>query len=123
MSKILDDLKLAIVEGDDEAAPAHAEAAPEEGLSPVTAMNQAIVPGIEEAGKLWAQNKYFLPDVILAASAFKAATAVIQPKLPAALPRPAPSPSASSQAICTTWAKPSSSPCSPAPASRSSTSA
>ena len=83
MSNILEELKLAIVEGDDEVAPEKAEAALAAGLAPVDVMQQAIVAGIEEAGRLWSENKYFLPDVILSAGAFKAAAAVIQPKLAA----------------------------------------
>jgi corrinoid protein of di/trimethylamine methyltransferase len=83
MAKVLDDLKLAIVDGDDEAAQAHAQAALKQGIAPVDTMNLAVVAGIEEAGHLWAQNKYFLPDVILSAGAFKAAANVIQPHLAA----------------------------------------
>ena len=84
MSKTLEELKQAIVEGDDDAAQAKAEAALAEGIPPLETMEQAVVAGIEEAGRLWTANKYFLPDVILAAGAFKAAAAVIQPKLGAA---------------------------------------
>jgi corrinoid protein of di/trimethylamine methyltransferase len=83
MSKTIQELKQAIVEGDDEAAPQKAEAALVEGLAPVDVMQQGVVSGIEEAGRLWADNKYFLPDVILSAGAFKAAAGVIQPKLAA----------------------------------------
>ena len=81
MSKTLEELKLAIVEGDDEVAPEKAQAALAEGVAPVDIMQQAVVAGIEEAGRLWADNKYFLPDVILSAGAFKAAAEIIQPKL------------------------------------------
>jgi len=83
MSKTLEELKLAIVEGDDEAAPEKAQEALAEGLAPIAVMEQAVVAGIEEAGRLWSENRYFLPDVILSAGAFKAAAAVIQPKLTA----------------------------------------
>ena len=81
MSKTLEELKLAIVEGDDEVAPAKAQAALAEGLPPLEIMQQAVVAGIEEAGRLWSENKYFLPDVILSAGAFKAAAEIIQPEL------------------------------------------
>ncbi len=81
MSKMLDELKQAIVDGDDEVAPQLAETALAEGLPPVEVMQQGVVSGIEEAGRLWAANRYFLPDVILSAGAFKAAAGVIQPKL------------------------------------------
>jgi len=81
MSETLKELKLAIVEGDDELALAKAKAALAEGLEPVKVLNKAIVPGIEEAGKLWNDNRYFLPDVILAAGAFKAALGQVEPLL------------------------------------------
>ena len=65
--------------------PQKAEAALAEGLPPVEVMQQAVVAGIEEAGRLWSENQYFLPDVILSAGAFRAAAAVIQPKLASAV--------------------------------------
>jgi len=81
MSTILGDLKQAIVEGEDDEAAAMAEAALAEDISPLDVLNQAIVPGIEEAGRLWSENRYFLPDVILSAGAFQMALEVIEPKL------------------------------------------
>lgn len=83
MSKTIQELKQAIVDGDDEVAPQKAEAALAEGLAPIDIMEQGVVPGIEEAGRLWSENRYFLPDVILSAGAFKAASEIIQPKLSA----------------------------------------
>jgi corrinoid protein of di/trimethylamine methyltransferase len=81
MSKTIEELKQAIVDGDDELAPQKAEAALVEGLLPEEVMQRGAVAGIEEAGRLWSANKYFMPDVILAAGAFKAAAEVIKPKL------------------------------------------
>jgi len=81
MSETLKELKLAIVEGDDDLALAKAKAALAEGLEPVKVLNKAIVPGIEKAGKLWNDNRYFLPDVILSAGAFKAALSQVEPLL------------------------------------------
>ncbi len=81
MSKTIEELRLAIIDGDDEVAGQLAGAALAENLPAVEIMQQGVVAGIEGAGTLWAENKYFLPDVILSAGAFKAAAAVIQPKL------------------------------------------
>lgn len=81
MTVTLKELKLAIVQGDDEVASQKAEEALREGLSPIIVMDEAVVAGIQEAGRLWSENKYFLPDVILSAGAFKAAMTVLQPKL------------------------------------------
>jgi len=81
MSNTLEELKLAIVNGDDDIAGDKAGSALKEGIAPLDILNQAIVPGIEEAGRLWSANKYFLPDVILSAGAFKAALELVEPRL------------------------------------------
>jgi 5-methyltetrahydrofolate--homocysteine methyltransferase len=81
MSELLEKLKQAITEGDDVAAAAAAEQALKEGAKPLDIVSSAIVPGIHAAGQLWKDNKYFLPDVVMAAEAFNAAMAVVQPKL------------------------------------------
>jgi 5-methyltetrahydrofolate--homocysteine methyltransferase len=81
MSTLLEELKQAIVEGEDDEAMAGAEAALEAGVAPLEVLNQAIVAGIEEAGRLWNENRYFLPDVILSAGAFREALEVVEPHL------------------------------------------
>lgn len=81
MSNTLEMLKQAIVEGDDDMALAGAKNALEEENDPLEVLNRAIVPGIEETGRLWNDNRYFLPDVILSAGAFKVALGVVEPHL------------------------------------------
>ena len=81
MSTMLEELKQAIVEGEDDDAMAGAEAALEAGIAPLEVLNQAVVAGIEEAGRLWNDGRYFLPDVILSAGAFRAALEVVEPHL------------------------------------------
>lgn len=81
MSEVLEKLKTAIVDGDDDAAQTQAEAALSEGITPVKVLDDAIVPGMEEVGQRWRDNEYFMPDVILAAGAFKSAMAVVEPRL------------------------------------------
>lgn len=83
MTGTLDELKRAIVEGDDDVALDKARDSLGEGIDPLEVLNQAIVPGIEEAGRLWDDNRYFLPDVILSAGAFKAALGMVEPHLAA----------------------------------------
>ncbi len=78
---LLDELKTAIVEGDDAQAAKQATEALAGGMPPADILNRAIVPGIERAGELWKTNKYFLPDVIMAVEAFKAAMQSIEPAL------------------------------------------
>jgi corrinoid protein of di/trimethylamine methyltransferase len=81
VSTVLEELRQAIVEGEDDDAVAGAQAALEEGLAPLDVLNRAIVAGIEEAGRLWDDGRYFLPDVILSAGAFRAALEIVEPHL------------------------------------------
>lgn len=81
MSDILEEVKQAIVDGDDDIAVAQIEQALEEGIDPERVLKQAIVPGIERAGELWRENVYFMPDVVLSAEAFRVAMKAVEPHL------------------------------------------
>ncbi len=78
---ILTDLKKAVLEGDDEIAQELAQKALNQGIKPITIVNQSVIPGIQEAGELWKQNEYFHTDIILCAEAFRLAMEIIEPKL------------------------------------------
>lgn len=73
----------AIVDGDDTQATKLVEAALAQGLPPLDILNLGVVAGINQTGELWAANKYFLPDVILSADAFKAAMLPLEPRIKA----------------------------------------
>ena len=74
----LDELKKAILEGDPELAEELAKSILESGVSSVQAIKDAVIPGILEAGELWKQGVYFVPDIVLSAEAFKGAMAVLE---------------------------------------------
>jgi methanogenic corrinoid protein MtbC1 len=84
MSDLLQDLKKAVVEGDDEQALNLVQSALQQGIHPVDLVNQAIMPGIQEAGEMWKKNLYFQSDVIMSAEAFRVAMGVVEPLLTAA---------------------------------------
>jgi len=71
----------AVTEGEEEEAVRKVEEALKSGLPPVEIMQRGVVAGISKAGELWKANEYFLPDVIMAADAFKAAMAILKPRL------------------------------------------
>jgi corrinoid protein of di/trimethylamine methyltransferase len=71
----------AVTEGEEEEAVRKVEEALKSGLPPVEIMQRGIVAGISKAGALWKANEYFLPDVIMAADAFKVAMAILKPRL------------------------------------------
>lgn len=71
----------AVVEGEDGEAARLVEQALAAGLPPLDILQQGVVAGITKTGELWQSNDYFLPDVILAADAFKAAMVPLEPRL------------------------------------------
>ena len=66
-----DAISKAVTEGEDVEA----------GLAPLDILQKGVVHGIARAGELWKANEYFLPDVILAADAFKTAMQPLEPRL------------------------------------------
>ena len=75
---VLERIKEGIREGDPVASLV------EEALSTVEAeviLDQAVITGIAEAGQLWQEGQYFLPDVVLAAESFKEAMEVLEPRI------------------------------------------
>lgn len=81
MQEKLTAIKNAIVEGEDEEAARLVEEALAEALPPMEILNGGVIAGIEETGERWKANDYFLPEVILAADAFKAAMIPLEPRL------------------------------------------
>ena len=71
----------AVTEGEDEDAARLVIDALGAGLPPLNILQKGVVAGIMRAGDLWRANEYFLPDVIMAADAFKEAMAPLEPRL------------------------------------------
>jgi len=52
-----------------------------DGVPPVRALEEGFAPGIRKVGDLWEEGEYFLPELLSAAEAMKAAMAIIEPAL------------------------------------------
>jgi methanogenic corrinoid protein MtbC1 len=81
MSETLNELRQAILEGDDDIAGSLTRRALVENIPPINIVNQAIVAGIQEAGELWKNNEYFLSDVIMCVEAFQVGMEILKPHL------------------------------------------
>lgn len=68
-------LKQGIINGDEENITALVEEALKEGWEPLKISNEALVPGLEEVGRLFSSNRYYLPQVMLSAETMKKAFA------------------------------------------------
>jgi len=68
-----------VIEGDPEKAKDLSVQALSEGMNPLDAINHGFVPGLNAVGEQFEQGEMFLPDLVLAGEAMKAATAVLTP--------------------------------------------
>jgi methanogenic corrinoid protein MtbC1 len=80
-AELLATLHKAVVDGDEEAAARLAAVALAQGVPALDAVSGGMLPGIQEAGRLWEEGEFFLPELVTAASAMKSGMAVLRPAL------------------------------------------
>ena len=81
MKELFDKMKAAVLEGEEDEAVALAKQALAEKMDLKTVMDQGFLKGIQEAGQLFADGDYFLPDLVCSADAMKSALAVLDVEL------------------------------------------
>jgi len=74
-------MRQSIVDGAPENALALAKQALAQGLPPLDVIDNGFVPGMAEVGEQFAKHRMFLPDMLAAAEAMKAAMSVLEPEL------------------------------------------
>jgi corrinoid protein of di/trimethylamine methyltransferase len=70
-----------ILDGDVEAAAELARQVIAAGLDPLEAVNQGFVIGVNQVGENFAKGEAFLPELVMAGEAMKAAVAVLEPEM------------------------------------------
>lgn len=78
MNEIFEEIKAAIIDGDEELAEELAQKVLDENINPVDAVQNGFIKGIEEIGNSWKIGEAFLPDVMMAADAMKAGMAILE---------------------------------------------
>ncbi len=85
MSKLIDEhlteLSDAVVEMDDERAVSAANAALKGGINPLDAIQLGLAHGMERAGKLFEEEEYFIPELLMCSDAMYAGLEVLKPHL------------------------------------------
>ena len=74
-------LRQSVIEGEPEDAEQLAKQALEDGLDPLTCINEGLTKGIQRVGELFASGEYFLPELIIGAEAMKKALAILEPAM------------------------------------------
>jgi methanogenic corrinoid protein MtbC1 len=78
---LLAELKEAVVNGDMDEVEVLCNRVLEEKFNPVEAVQNGLIKGIEELGKLWTEGEMFLPDVMMGADTLKLALDILGPEL------------------------------------------
>ncbi|MEI7729116.1 MAG: corrinoid protein [Verrucomicrobiota bacterium] len=71
----------AIVTGDAKAARSFTETAIAANWDPIRLVNEAMIPAMDEVGRRFGCNEYFVPELLLAARAMKGSLELIRPLL------------------------------------------
>lgn len=74
-------LAQAVIDGEPDDAEALARQALDQGLDPLTCINEGLTKGIQQVGELFADGEYFLPELIIGAEAMKRALAILEPAM------------------------------------------
>ena len=81
MSEILKQLQEVVILGEPDQARELAAQALEAGVAPLTAIEEALNPGMQVVGDRYESGEYFIPDLVMSAEAMKAAMGVFEPVL------------------------------------------
>ena len=77
--QMLEQVQQAIINFEDETIAGLVQRALESGMDPQAIILEGLVPGLEEVGRLYAENEYFIPELVMCGNAMKAAMGVLDP--------------------------------------------
>lgn len=76
---LLERIKNAVVEGDDEGVIELVECAVDMGMKPLDILEQGLVPGMDEVGARFKTGDMFVPEVLMASNAMQAGNDLLKP--------------------------------------------
>ena len=83
-AELFKEMAQSILDGDDEVSVELAKKALNEGIDPLSIITDGFMPGVNEVGDSFACGDAFLPELVMAGEAMKAAIAVLEPAMKAA---------------------------------------
>jgi corrinoid protein of di/trimethylamine methyltransferase len=79
--QLFKDMSQSILDGDSDAAIALAKQAIEVGIDPLDAISKGFVLGVNQVGENFASGQAFLPELVMAGEAMKAAVTTLEPEM------------------------------------------
>ncbi|MFQ5922363.1 MAG: corrinoid protein [Anaerolineales bacterium] len=79
--ELFQELYQSVIDGEKESAVDLAKQALEQGVDPLSCINEGLTKGIQKVGELFNDGEYYLPQLIMGAEAMKGAMAILEPAL------------------------------------------
>ena len=80
--QLLEELKEAVVQYDEEGAKNLSQEYADAGYPPLEGIMNGLAAGMQEVGELYERNEYFVPEVLMCADALYAGMGVLRPMVP-----------------------------------------
>jgi corrinoid protein of di/trimethylamine methyltransferase len=80
-TQVFQEMPQSIINGDSEISAKLAQQAIVQGIDPLEAISHGFVVGVNQVGEAFARGDAFLPELVMAGEAMKAAVAVLEPEL------------------------------------------
>jgi 5-methyltetrahydrofolate--homocysteine methyltransferase len=81
MADVINEIYTAVLEGDAKGAQAGVKAALDAGIAPETILRTGLIDAMGEVGRLFEENEYFVPEMLVAARAMQGGLALLKPHL------------------------------------------
>lgn len=78
---LIAEIRQAVIEGQAKQVVPKVEEALAQGLTPETILHDGLIDAMQEVGRLFEEGEYFVPEMLIAARAMKAALAILKPLL------------------------------------------
>lgn len=78
---LIAEIRQAVIEGQAKQVVPKVEQALAEGLAPDAILHDGLISAMQEVGRLFEEGEYFVPEMLIAARAMKAALMILQPLL------------------------------------------
>ena len=79
--EIYEKLSQAVIDGEVDDVIELANQALDDGLDPLTCINEGLTKGIQQVGELFSSGEYFLPELIIGADVMKAGLDILEPAM------------------------------------------
>lgn len=83
MLNVCDEIKMAVIDGDEDLVVDRVNYALSQDLDPIEILNKGLIEGSNVVGQKFEEGEFFLPDLMVSGNAIKAGMEVINPKLKA----------------------------------------